>query len=198
MSNKKTALILFLLGIVSLITGFILMFISSVKEDQEEMNKRAVEITTKYKKFKAELIKVNDERDLLHKEVLDTIYYESFEKNDTSYKNRLLTYEENITNLSKSYKKMKEYCNSGIYYASSDANSKCVAFNLSYEQMINTFVDDISMYNSNIDKYNKWLDEQGTTTSLKLQKYETKKTYIDFNKDGEYSGKEEEEANEQQ
>ena len=181
MSNKRTVLILFLLGIVSLISGFILMFISSVKKDQAEMNKRVDTIITQYDKFKKKLEEINEERDNIHKEFLDTVYYETFEKNDTSYKNRLLTYEENITKLSKSFKNMKEYCNSGIYYSSSDANSKCSAFNLAYEEMINSFVDDISAYN--------WLNSQGNTTSLKLEKYETKKTYIDFNSDGDYSGK---------
>ena len=34
-------------------------------------------------------------------------YIETFEKNDTGYKNRLLAYEEKITNLSKKNKKMK-------------------------------------------------------------------------------------------
>lgn len=191
MSNKKTVLILFLLGIVSLVAGFVLMFISSVKEDQEEMNNRIGTITKGYDTFKSELEKVNEERDLIHKDFLDTIYYETFEKNDTAYKNRLLTYEENITNLSKKNKKMKEYCNSGVYYSSSDANNKCRAFNQAYEEMINSFVDDISKYNNNINQYNTWLTSQGNTTSLKLEKYDTKKTYIDFNKDGEYSGKEE-------
>ena len=46
------------------------------------------------------------------------------------------------------------------------------------------------MYNNNVKKYNSWLDEQQNTTSKKLEGYKTKKTYIDYNKDGEYSGKE--------
>lgn len=188
-NNKRTLVILVLLGIVSVITGFILMFISSVKKDQAEMNKRVSVITKQYDSFKTKLEKVNEERESIHKEFLDTVYYETFEKNDTSYKNKLLQHEENITKLSKSFKMIKEYCNSGVYYSSSDANSKCMAFNLAYEELINSFVEDVSTYNGNIDKYNDWLKEQGNTTSLKLEKYKTKKTYIDFNKDGDYSGK---------
>lgn len=196
MSNKKKLLILFLLGAVSIITGLILLFISNLKKDQKEMNDRISVIIKQYDEFSSEIEKVNATREELHKDFLDTIYYDTFEKNDTSYKNRLLEYEEAITKISKDNKTLKEYCNSNIYYSSSDANSKCSAFNLAYEQMVNTFVDDINKYNSNITKYNSWLDEQGNTTSLRLEKYATKKTYIDFNKDGDYSGKEEVEDNE--
>ena len=191
MSDKKKVIVIFLLGMISLITGFILLFISNLKQDQKEMNNRISIIIKKYDKFSSELEKVNTTRDELHNDFLDTIYYDTFEKNDTSYKNRLLEYEEAVTKISKDNKTLKEYCNSNIYYSSSDANSKCSAFNLAYEQMVNSFVDDINKYNSNITKYNSWLDEQGNTVSLKLEKYKTKKTYIDFNKDGDYSGKEE-------
>ena len=196
MSDKKKVIVIFLLGMISLITGFILLFISNLKQDQKEMNNRISIIIKQYDKFSSELEKVNTTRDELHNDFLDTIYYDTFEKNDTSYKNRLLEYEEAVTKISKDNKTLKEYCNSNIYYSSSDANSKCSAFNLAYEQMVHSFVDDINKYNSNITKYNSWLDEQGNTVSLKLEKYKTKKTYIDFNKDGDYSGKEEVEVDE--
>ena len=191
MSDKKKITILILLGIISIVVGLIILFISNLKKDQQNMNDRISIIIKEYNSFSKDLNKVNKTRDTLHKDFLDKIYYDTFEKNDTSYKNRLLEYEEDVTDISKNNKKLKEYCNSNIYYSSSDANSKCSAFNLAYEQMVNSFVDDINKYNSNISAYNSWLNEQGNTSSLKLEKYKTKKTYIDFNKDGNYSGKEE-------
>ena len=191
MSDKKKITILILLGIISIVVGLIILFISNLKKDQQNMNDRISIIIKEYNSFSKDLNKVNKTRDTLHNDFLDKIYYDTFEKNDTSYKNRLLEYEEDVTDISKNNKKLKEYCNSNIYYSSSDANSKCSAFNLAYEQMVNSFVDDINKYNSNISMYNSWLDGQGNTSSLKLEKYKTKKTYIDFNKDGNYSGKEE-------
>ena len=62
--------------------------------------------------------------------------------------------------------------------------------------MVNSFVDDINIYNKNITAYNKHLDDEATTTSLKLEVYQTKKTYIDYNNDGKYSGKEESDKSE--
>ena len=190
MSNKKHILILVLLGILSIIVGFILMFITNIKEDQQQLNNNISKINKDYDSFKKDIEEVNKTRDELHKNILDTVYYESFESSENEYKRALYNYEKAVTDISKKYTNLKGYCEIGIYYSSSDANSKCNAFNLGYEQLINTFVDDINMYNNNVKKYNNWLDEQQNTTSKKLEGYKTKKTYIDYNKDGEYSGKE--------
>lgn len=191
MSNKKRILIVVLLGILSIFVGFILMFISNIKKDQKEMNSRMSKINTKYEAFKKEVENINVDRDKIHKEFLDTVYYETFEQNEPNYKKSLYNYEKNITDLSKKNSKLKEYCKVGIYYSSSDTNSKCTSFNIAYEQLINIFVDDINMYNGNIKKYNSWLKEQNNTTSKELEIYKTNKTYIDYNKDKKYSGKEE-------
>ncbi len=190
MSNKKHILILVLLGILSIVIGLTLMFITNIKEDQQQLNNNISKINKDYAGFKKDIEEVNKTRDELHKNILDTVYYESFESSENEYKKALYNYEKTVTDISKNYANLKGYCEVGIYYSSSDANSKCNAFNLGYEQLINTFVDDINMYNNNVKKYNNWLDEQQNTTSKKLEGYKTKKTYIDYNKDGEYSGKE--------
>lgn len=190
MSNKKHILILVLLGILSILIGLILMFITNIKKDQQQLNNNISKINKDYANFKKDIEEVNKTRDELHKNILDTVYYESFESSENEYKKALYNYEKTVTDISKNYANLKGYCEVGIYYSSSDANSKCNAFNLGYEQLINTFVDDINMYNNNVKKYNNWLDEQQNTTSKKLEGYKTKKTYIDYNKDGEYSGKE--------
>ena len=149
MSNKKTILILVLLGILSIIVGFILMFISNIKKDQQEMNNRMSKINTKYEEFKKEIEKINIERDSLHKDFLDTIYYDSFATNELKYRKSLNNYEKEVTELSKNNSDLKEYC-----------------------------------------KYNNWLKEQNNTTAPAIEIYKTKKTFIDYNKDGQYSGKE--------
>lgn len=191
MSNKKSTLILILLGILSIVLGFIIMFISNIKKDQQEMNSRMTKIGSKYEAFKKKVEEINVIRDNLHKEFLDTIYYETFSENELKYRKSLYNYEKLVTDLSKKNSTLKEYCKSGIYYSSSDINNKCNAFNLAYEQLINTFVDDVNKYNGNIAQYNKWLKEQNKNESEKIENYATKKTYIDYNKDGQYSGKEE-------
>ena len=188
-NKTKKYVVLAIVGVIALLLGIVLLFISNIKKDQRELNSRIKTIDKEYAVFKKDLEGISNKRDELHKEFLDTIYYETFQANDTGYKNKLLEYEEEIANISKKNKKLKDYCNAGIYYSQTETNNKCSAFNLGYEEMVNSFVEDIASYNNNITNYNKWLDSKNDTTSIKLEKYDTKKTYIDFNKDGDYSGK---------
>lgn len=194
--KKKLSIILGVIGIALIIFGIILSFISNVKKDQKEMNSRMDTIVTEYSKFEKNIEEFNKTRKSLHEEFLDKVYYETLTQNDTAYKTKLTDYETQVAKISQSTKTIREYCKDGIYYSSSDVNNKCNSFKLGYEEMVNSFVDDINTYNKNITAYNKYLDDEGNTTSLKLETYQTKKTYIDYNNDGKYSGKEESDKNE--
>ena len=194
--KKKLSIILGVVGVALIIFGIILSFISNVKKDQKEMNSRMDTIVTEYSKFEKNIEEFNKTRKSLHEEFLDKVYYETLTQNDTAYKTKITDYETQVAKISQSTKTIREYCKDGIYYSSSDVNNKCNSFKLGYEEMVNSFVDDINTYNKNITAYNKYLDDEGNTTSLKLETYQTKKTYIDYNNDGKYSGKEESDKNE--
>ena len=197
LKNKKVK-ILVLIGISCIIWGLILMFVSSVKKDQKEMNARMDKIVNSYDKFSKKIEEFNTMRDSLHTEFLDKVYYEKLETQDTDFKNKLKTYEELVSSISLSTKNnLRKYCQDNIYYSSSDVNNKCAAYKQAYEEMVNSFVDDVNTYNSNIDQYNKYLDTQGATNALRLEKYQTKKQYIDYNKDGTYSGRSEDSSTEE-
>ena len=197
LKNKKVK-ILVLIGITCIIWGLILMFVSSVKKDQKEMNARMDKIVNSYDKFSKKIEEFNTMRDSLHTEFLDKVYYEKLETQDTDFKNKLKTYEELVSSISLSTKNnLRKYCQDNVYYSSSDVNNKCAAYKQAYEEMVNSFVDDINTYNSNIDQYNKYLDTQGATNALRLEKYQTKKQYIDYNKDGTYSGRSEDSSTEE-
>lgn len=191
--KNKTIKILVILGITCVVWGFIVMFISGVKKDQKEMNNRMDTILKSYKQFQKKLNEFSKMRDELHTEFLDKVYYETLATQDTGFKNKLKDYEELVSKISLSTKdNLRKYCVDDIYYSSSDVNSKCAAYKTEYEQMVNSFVDDINRYNNNITQYNNWLDNNGQKDSLHLDVYKTNKKYIDYNKDGEYSGKEDE------
>ncbi len=197
LKNKKVK-ILVLIGITCIVWGLILMFVSSVKKDQKEMNARMDKIVNSYDKFSKKIEEFNTMRDSLHTEFLDKVYYEKLETQDTDFKNKLKIYEELVSSISLSTKNnLRKYCQDNIYYSSSDVNNKCAAYKQAYEEMVNSFVDDVNTYNSNIDQYNKYLDTQGATNALRLEKYQTKKQYIDYNKDGTYSGRSEDSSTEE-
>lgn len=191
--NKKNKMIkiLIIVGITCIVWGLIVMFISGVKKDQKEMNKRMESITKSYASFTKKIEEFNKTRDALHTEFLDKVYYETLATQDTGFKNKLKDYEEMVSNISLSTKdNLRKYCVDDVYYSSAEVNNQCASFKSGYEEMVNTFVDDINRYNSNLAQYNKWLDDNGLTTSIHLEPYQTKKKYIDYNNDGEYAGKE--------
>ncbi len=190
--KSKKIKILVLIGITCVIWGFITMFISSVKKDQKEMNSRMDTIVKSYNNFSKKMEEFNTMRDQLHTEFLDKVYYDTLETQDAEFKNKLKSYEELVSKISLSTKNnLRKYCTDDIYYSSSDVNSKCAAYKQGYEEMVNYFVDDINSYNNNLQQYNAWLDSENKQDSIHLENYETKKKYIDYNKDGQYSGREE-------
>ena len=75
LKNKKVK-ILVLIGITCIIWGLILMFVSSVKKDQKEMNARMDKIVNSYDKFSKKIEEFNTMRDSLHTEFLDKVYYD--------------------------------------------------------------------------------------------------------------------------
>lgn len=191
MKNKgKIIKILSIVGVTCIVWGFITMFIGSVKKDQKEMNSRMDVILKSYNKFEKRIEEFNKMRDTLHTDFLDKVYYETLATQDTGFKNKLKEYEELVSDISLSTKNnLRKYCVDDIYYSSSDVNNKCATYKLAYEEMVNSFVDDVSVYNNNLTQYNNWLDSNGKKDSIHLESYETKKKYIDYNKDGDYSGK---------
>ncbi|MEI3507648.1 MAG: hypothetical protein V8R01_00670 [Bacilli bacterium] len=57
---------------------------------------------------------------------------------------------------------------------------------------MNYYITDIKGYNKTVDEYNTWVTEGGYNYGkLNKAKFVVYKDYIDFDKDGEYFGKEE-------
>ena len=103
-------------------------------------------------------------------------------------KNKLSNYENLVDELTKNTNNLDKLCNN-MYYSSSDTNSKCNNYKSIYEQVVNYFVNDIKVYNDNVNKYNKY--QEDNNSELRISKYSTKKKYIDYNKDKKFDGKEE-------
>lgn len=87
--------------------------------------------------------------------------------------------EQHIINVRNNVLQLDKYCN-GKMYSSSSVNEICFNYQKYYEQMVNSFVSDVTYINRMIQYDN----------SLKLYQSSEFKNYIDYNKDGVYSGKE--------
>ena len=167
----KSAKILLIVGITLTITGLITNFTFGLKQDKQEVNKRMKVVNSTYETFKDSAKEFSTTRDNLYDNVFSELYFETLNLTISNCLTELTKYEQKLDEITPIAEKLKKNCQD-IYFPSSDTNTKCQNYALSYEEMVNYFVNDVKQVNDNIEKYN------------------TTKKYIDFNEDKEYSGKE--------
>mgnify|MGYP004620170865 CR=1 FL=1 len=185
--NKKKVIILMATGFFLLIGGIIIYVVTSYQDTQNEMKQRMNEISTTYQDFKQKISSFNEKRDAIYQDMMQDMYYQTLQEKDAAFKQTLQEYEQIADEIKKDYQKVETNCKNSLYPDVS-INQKCEAFILGYEQTINSFVSDVDLYNQNITAYNTWSQENNQQP---LEKYKTKKEYIDVNGDRIYKGKEE-------
>lgn len=188
MNSKKIAYMLITFSFIFIISGGVSSFLIGLKDDRVATLKRIDEVKDEFEVFSTNTSVFESFRDDLYNKVFANVYYETMHLNDAAVKNKLSNYENLVDELTKNTNSMNELCND-MYYPDSDINSKCNNYKSIYEQVVNYFVSDISVYNSHIDKFNQF--QAAANTGLKLEYYTTDKKFIDYNKDKKFDGKEE-------
>ena len=176
------------LSFVMIVSGGFSSFVFGLKSDREETYKRIDEVTDAFEVFSTNTSVFENFRDGLYNEVLSNVYYDTMYNDDAVVKNKLSNYENLVDELSKNTERLNKLCDN-VYYPDNTTNSRCNNYKSIYEQVVNYFISDVELYNSNIDKYNNY--QSSLNSIFRIKKYETNKKYIDYNKDGKYDGKEE-------
>lgn len=185
---KKIAIVLFVLGFLSIFSGLGVGFVSSLQEDRTATLARMEDVKLEYKNFSDSVDVFNDIRNSLYLSVFEEVYYDTMASTDASVKESFSNYEASVNGVMKTVDNLSSLCDS-IYFPDNNVNIKCNGFGSVYEQIVNAFVSDVELYNNNILQYNDYQKENGAT--LSLDGYVTEKKYIDYNKDKKYEGKEE-------
>lgn len=188
MSSKKIAYILMSISFFLIVSGSVSQFLIGLRLDHSLTNQRMLIVSDQFEEFSTNISIFEEEREKLYEEVLSNLYLETMEQTDLQVKNRISAYENIINGIEIQTKKLAKLCNDA-YYPNSDINNKCSNYKIIYEQAINYFVNDINLYNKTIAEFNK------TAGTNLLNKYKTTKKYIDYNKDGNYEGKEDDNEN---
>lgn len=184
---KKNKVIIISILVVAILLTFITFFIISIRRDKLETKKVMNTIIKKYDIFEKKVLKFNEFRDEVYTTVFADTYYDAIGSSYSDNNNRIKKLEEIIDEVEKSANQLKKYCKN-VYYSDSDVNRKCSSFKSLYEEVINSFVSDIDKYNKVLDNYNNYIKDSGGGETL--EKYNTKKKYIDFDGDKEFVGKE--------
>lgn len=185
---KKPAKILISLGVICITLGLITNFTVGLRQDKKEVKKRMTTVNSTYKIFKREVQDFSTTRDNLYDNVFSELYFETLNLTIDNCLTELQKYEEVLDKLEPTVNKLKENCKD-VYFPNADTNIKCQTYAITYEEMVNSFINDIKQVNQNIEDYNKY-NEENNTGIPPIQKYNTTKKYIDFNNDKEYAGKE--------
>lgn len=186
--KKKVIITIVTVIIISLIIFGVYKFISGFKKDKELTLEKANEIVEAYNKFNESVLTFVKERDNIYT-LRENTYLIDFSKNVNGWNKLMETHKANLENIEKNSKKLKENCI--VTFANPNVNSKCTIFKSTYEAANNYYISDIKNYNKTVDEYNEWAEKNNKE---KLNKIEltVHKDYIDYDKDGEYFGKEEE------
>lgn len=179
----KKGTIIGLVGVLLVIFGIILYFVFEVKKEKDTNNEDAnkvVENYNIYKTFAEETSKWRSDNiltDRFIEEVNEN--YEEWIKIYNEYKNKIKEHEEKS-------KELKNLCLNKVY-VSSDVTSKCDAFVIAYETLINYYINDIDDFNGLLEQYRESdtvIDKKDSIKDFDKGNYE----YIDIDDDGNYTG----------
>lgn len=178
-------ILIFILLVLGLLVYF---FIDGIKEDQTITKEKAKKITKEYEKFNSSIQAFAAQREDLYTN-LENTYLEEFSQSSNDWNTFIVNYEKSVKDIEKNTKVLKENC--VVRFADVNVNSKCTNFKANYEAAMNYYITDVKYYNKTAKQYNDWVETNGYNYGkLNKAKYAVYKKYIDFDKDGEYFGKE--------
>jgi len=184
--KKKVVTIIIIIIIILLIIFGIYKYIQGFKEDKKITTEKANEILENYNNFNESILIFAKERDNIYK-LRENTYLEEFAKNTDGWNTLMNTHKNNLENIEKNSKILKENCI--VKFADPNINSKCTIFKSTYEAANNYFITDIKEYNETVKEYNDWAKENNKPLLNKI-KLTIHKDYIDYDKDGGFFGKE--------
>ena len=181
-----------IIGIVVLIIAVIFIgawfWVLGLQKDQEATKIKMDDIKEAYPNFN----KVVDEFSSLRNQFYtykEDLYLDTLKTNADAWNTFMNTYALGIQKVEDAAKVLKDNCN--IEYGDISVSTKCDVFKANYEAAHNYYISDVKLYNQMIDEYDKYnLENGGTFAKVNKAEYKVYKDYIDYDKDGEYFGKE--------
>ena len=193
MKNKKTItiiiIIISLIILVSTLSFVVIKFVRGIKEDKRRTNEIIMLIDENYTNFKSSIDLFNSKREVLHTEIFVDNYYDEMGTKIDGWKKHLDEYTIIVKNLENNSSYLKNNCKT-VKTLNNNSIIQCESFEYAYEKAINSYISDINLYNESIKGYNEWINGNNELKPLEVYNNYLYKKYIDYNKDGEFFGKE--------
>ena len=188
----KKVIFIVIIILVILLAGFgFYLFTKNIKEDKKLTNEMMKKLVKEYDIFDKNIKEFASKREEFYL-MQENAYLQSISENPENWNNFINDYSKIIVDIKNNSKLLDKYCFNK--FASVEVNSKCTNYVANYEAAMNYYISDINNYNNNIvKKYNSWLtDNNYEYQKLEEGKLSAYKDYIDYDKDNDYFGKEEE------
>ena len=182
-----------IIGVVMIIIVIIFIcawiWVDGLKEDTAITKKKMDEVLDAYPKFNEEVDNFSKLRNQLY-ESKEDLYLETLRDNAASWNTFMENYKNSIMKVENTALILKKNC--AEEYGDVNVSSKCTTFKANYEAAHNYYISDVKMYNQMVDEYDEYNAEHGNGYA-KVNKalYGPYDDYIDYDKDGEYFGKDE-------
>ena len=176
--NKKF-LIFLVVFMVLIFSCFCIYFVSGILKDRKAIEEKLVDIKLSSDLMNSSINEFNIRRGRLNSWMGDV----TLNKFGDDYEMIIFLLKEEEKYVNEAYDhvvKLDGNCN-GRMYTDATANKTCLIYKINYEEMVNVFVSDVSSVNDMIQKHNEKYSP--------LDTYTTTYQYIDYNKDGNYSGR---------
>lgn len=183
----KITLIIISILILLLLIFFGAQHIYQKSENVKRKHNQKIElINSSYAQFSNLVNDFNLKREELSTYIDTEMYYENFDNIKDNLYNFYLDYDKIVGSINTLSLSLSKSCN--IDFVNNDIEKKCSSYQDAYEMIVNIYINDIKMYNEQVKKYNEWKK----TESAKEFKSEYVSDYVDLNKDGVYTGKDDE------
>ena len=176
MRSKKNLIISIMC--VILLTGILILVLVVNKERKE--NKNNMEFIRKnYNLLTSSINNYNEIRNK-YNQLSSVLIMDSYKDKEEEFSELFKDYSKEINNIDNYINNINLRCN-GIYN-DSEINKVCNSYKLVYEKVINLYVSDIDNYNKFIEEYNEYKKEN-------IELIEKVHDYIDYNNDEKYEGR---------
>ena len=181
-----------IIGVVILVTAIIFIgawvWFSGLKEDRTATQAKMDKILEAYPTFNQ---MVNDFSNLRNQfySYKEDLYLETLRDNAEAWNTFMSNYADGIQKVEDSAQVLKENCD--LEYGDVKVSTKCTNFKVNYEAAMNYYISDVKLYNQMVSEYEKYNTEGGGKYPVvNKAEYKIYEDYIDYDKDGEYFGKE--------
>lgn len=190
MKDKEKIVKLIGLGLLIIIIIMCLVLgISYIYKKVYNVNKKQQDrielVKSNYNQFSLLADKFNTKREELNGYLSENTYYENLYLIKDELYIFYGEYDEIISKIQSVATSLEISCKNE--FTNEEINKKCNSYKEAYEMMINIYLNDIKIYNETVKKYNDTVNDNFAQNFE--SKYATE--YIDVNKDGVYSGKDE-------